>query len=127
MVFLRRFCSRREREEGDIITTFFFLSSSASAECSEDESSNSLRSERKKSFEKGGGDYLVEGCRTVFSFLEIKQKGWVGAVDVVGLTYGREYTFCKRKKKTKKKKKGNPSLLSGGLMEARGCLACFFF
>ena len=79
-----------------------------------------MRSERKKSFEKGGGDYLVEGCRTVFSFLEIKQKGWVGAVDVVGLTYGREYTFCKRKKK------GNPSLLlllSGGLMEARGCLA----
>ena len=81
----------------------------------------------KKSFEKGGGDYLVEGCRTVFSFLEIKPKGWVGAVDVVGLTYGREYTFCKRMKKTKKKKKGNPSLLSGGLMEARGCLACFFF
>ena len=45
-------------------------------ECSEEDesSSNSLR-KRKKSFEKGGGDYLVEGCRTVFSFLEIKQKG----------------------------------------------------
>lgn len=44
-------------------------------ECSEEDesSSNSLR--KKKSFEKGGGDYLVEGCRTVFSFLEIKQKG----------------------------------------------------
>ena len=89
-------------------------------ECSEEDesSSNSLR--KKKSFEKGGGDYLVEGCRTVFSFLEIKQKGGLLLLLMLLACHMGIHLL-------QKEEKGEPfstaAALSGGLMEARGCLA----